>query len=340
MSVLLDPKVLREIARILDRHHRAAAVAIYGKDALAPEDWDLAIELGLVEEGADPATLNAQIYQMAVILAHMDQAGRQSRYGTTPAAWLAEVERNPVPMTEGEESAARYASRRAAQYVTGLGARVASSVNATLLKEDARLSSMFRSAIRDAVAANLGDEDAQQRMEERGIESGLPADFFDDAFRGSINRLRSDIGHATGQWKRDLDRIARTEVIEAWNHGQADEWTRMEIDRAIETRTPPRSARVYRVPTPTACSACRRLYTDGGHPRIFDLEDLQANGTNHKTKRADWKPIVGATHPYCVCDLQRLPAYVKLPSVWRSGDAAPSIIGRDGLLVLGDADGS
>lgn len=343
MSILLDPTVMRAAAEILDRHHRAAAAAIYGKDALSPDDWDLAVKIGLVNPTSDPDTLNAQIYRMGVILAHMDQAERQSRFGDTPEQWLEEVARNPVPMTETEERAARYASRKAAQFVTGLGSRATSAVNTILIEEDARLSSEFRSAIRDAVAANFGDDEAQQRMKERGLKDGLSDDFYDNAFRGTINRLRSDIGNATGQWRRDLDRIARTEVIEAWNQGQADEWSRMEMDRAEETETPPKEARVYRVPSPTACAACERLYTEGGYPRIFNLGDLQANGTNYKVKRADWKAIVGATHPYCVCDIQRLPTYVKLPPSWRSGAAAPKVIGSDGLLVLpepGDDDAS
>ena len=128
-----------------------------------------------------------------------------------------------------------------------------------------------------------------------------------------------------------------------WNHGQVDEWDRMERDQAEEEKAPPRRTLVYRVPTPAACSSCRDLYTSGGSPRIFEMSELQGNGTNYKVKRANWKPIVGATHPYCVCDLQRLPAYVKMPAKWRSGESAPIVVGSDGLLVLpstGDTDAS
>ena len=334
MSTLLDPAVMRAVADILERHHRAAASAIYGRDALSPADWDLAVDLGLVDATASPETLNSQVYRMAVILAHMDQAERQSRYGDTATTWLAEVKRNPVPMTTTEVRAAKYANRKAAQYVSGLGSRAAASVNSILINEDARLSHKFRTSIRDAVAANFGDSDAQQRMEDRGIKDGKPEDFYDNAFRGTVNRLRSDIGHASGQWRRDLDRIARTEVTEAWNQGQADEWDRMAVDQATENKAPPIETRVYRVPSPTACPACLRLYTEGGFPRVFHLSALQANGTNYKVKRAEWKPVVGATHPFCVCDIQRLPPYVKLPASWNSGAAAPTVIGSDGLLVL------
>ena len=194
MSILFTEAVMRAASEILERHHRAVAAAIYGKDALSSEDWDLAVNLGLVDPKAPPTTLNGQIYQMGMMLAHMDQAERQSRYGTTAEEWLTEVERNPVPMTVTEDRAASYARRRAAQFVKGLGTRATSSVTTTLLTEDARLSSEFRSAIRDAVGARFGDDAAAARLKDRGIKEGLADDFFDDAFRGTMGRLRSDIG--------------------------------------------------------------------------------------------------------------------------------------------------
>lgn len=337
MSVLFSESVMQAVAEILAKHHRAVAAAIYGKEALAQADWDLAVKLGLVNASATGETLNSQVYRFGMLLAHMDQAERQSRYGDSPAKWLEEIERNPLPMTTTEASAAKYASHKAAQYVVGLGRRASATIGTSLINEDARLSSEFRESIRDAVAANFGDDDAQQRLAARGVKQGLPDDFFENAFRGSTKRLRSDLGHLTQQWARDLERIARTETTEAWNQGQVDEWDRMSLETAEATEKPPVEPLVYRVPSPTACSDCLRLYTaspSGGPIRIFRLSDLQGNGTNYKLKRADWKPIVGATHPYCVCDIQSLPTYVRMPVGWVSGQPAPSVIDDDGFLVL------
>jgi hypothetical protein len=338
MSVVFTAELMREAVAILDKYHKAIAVALYGRDALTEADWKTAVGLGLVDPKGAPNTLAQQVYNFGVMLAHMDQAERQSRYGASGDAWLAELRRNPVPMTTAEESASKYARQRAAQFVTGLGSRAAAAVSTAILAEDARLTSGLRDAMRAAVAANMGDSEAQQKLKELGTDAGLSDDFYDNAFRGTTKRLRSDLGHLTQMWERDLERIARTETTEMWNHGQTDEWTRMAEDAAKQSGAPPRAVYVYRVPTPTACSSCFRLYTTstgpGGDIRIFELSSLEANGTNYGAKRADWKPIIGATHPYCVCDIQRLPTYVTLPKGWSNGQAAPSVVGSDGLLVL------
>ena len=342
MTILFTEQVMREAAAILDKYHRAVAVALYGKDALSPADWKLGVSLGLIDPKASGETLSSQVYQFGVIVAHMAQSERQSRYGDNGKAWLAEVKRNPVPMTVMEQKAAKHANHRAAQFVVGLGRRAASSMGTTVLTEDAKLSNHFRSTIRDAVAANFGDEEAQQRLKEEGIKRDLPDDFFDGAFRGSIKRLRSDLGHSTGQWQRDLERIAHTESVEAFNQGQADEWQEEAKEQAQEDERPEQDVRVYRVPSPSACSYCRRLYTTsqstGGDIRVFYLSDLVANGSNYKKKRADWKPIVGATHPFCACDLQRVSTYIRMPKGWRSGDPAPTLIDPDGFAVLPEDD--
>tara|TARA_R110002020_G_scaffold194133_12_gene394759 strand:+ start:84 stop:719 length:636 start_codon:yes stop_codon:yes gene_type:complete len=204
--------------------------------------------------------------------------------------------------------------------------------------EDARLSNEFRSTIRDVVSARYGDEAAQQRLNSLGVKQGLGDDFFQDAFRATIKQVRSNLGHATGQWTRDLERIAHTESVEAFNQGEADEWQEEARRDAVEEERPEKAVRAYRVPSPSACSYCRLLYTTsdsvGGDLRIFDLDELLSNGNNYKKKRADWKPIVGATHPFCACDLQRLPTYIQMPKGWKSGDPAPTIIDSNGFAVL------
>lgn len=338
MSILFTEAVLRQAASILEKYHRAVAVAIYGKDSLSDDDWDLAVKLGLVDPKATGVTLSEQIYQFGVLTAHMDQAERQTRYGSTAAEWIAEVAKNPTPMTTMESKAASYANHRAAQFVVGLGRRAVSSMHTTVMVEDTRLSNQFRSTIRDVVAARYGDDDAAQRLNQLGIDEGLGDNFFKDTFRASIKRVRSDLGHATGQWQRDLERIAHTESVEAFNQGEADEWQEEARRASEEDEEPEKPIRAYRVPSPSACSYCRRLYTTsesaGGDLRIFYLSELMANGNNFKKKRADWKPIVGATHPFCACDLQRLPTYIQMPKGWKSGDPAPTIIDPDGFAVL------
>lgn len=56
------------------------------------------------------------------------------------------------------------------------------------------------------------------------------------------------------------------------------------------------------------CPWCSSFYTEAdGQPKIYELSELQANGTNEGKPKSAWLPVVGATHPRCRCQLQ----YVK-----------------------------
>ena len=58
------------------------------------------------------------------------------------------------------------------------------------------------------------------------------------------------------------------------------------------------------------CRHCIRLYLTNGvgsQPKLFRLQELEANGTNIGLKVNDWKPTVNSTHPHCRCDLNYLP---------------------------------
>jgi len=56
------------------------------------------------------------------------------------------------------------------------------------------------------------------------------------------------------------------------------------------------------------CPHCRRLYLKpDGTPKVFSMKQLLSNGTNYGRKTADWKPVVGATHPNCRCHNNMLP---------------------------------
>jgi hypothetical protein len=189
------------------------------------------------------------------------------------------LKRTPVPLTQSEQQAVAMANARAAQYVVGLGNRVSQQTGAILIEADASL----RRQLRDTIRTNT----------ERNI-----------AARETVRQLRSDLGHATGDWTRDLDRIAMTEKQTAMQEGTA---------AAIAKRRGPK-ARVAKLYAPNCCDNCRRLYQgQDGAPRIFELSELEDNGTNVGRKVAEWLPVVGTTHPHCLCTL------ISVPDGWGFG---------------------
>lgn len=129
--------------------------------------------------------------------------------------------------------------------------------------------------------------------------------------RQSPSELRSALRQRSQDWGRDWERVANTELVNAVQAGQA------EVIRARGGD----DARVYKQVAPDACRWCRELHIAGdGRPRIFLLSELEANGTNVGRRKAEWRSVVGAIHPFCQCIL------VFLPSGWEldeEGDAVP-----------------
>lgn len=118
--------------------------------------------------------------------------------------------------------------------------------------------------------------------------------------RKSFRWMASELGHKTQDWARDFERMSDFILHDAHDHGRAHDL----ISREGE------NAKMYKHVFDHACKHCVRLYlTNGAHskPRIFEVKELLANGTNVGRKVKDWKPVIGATHPWCRCEMQGVP---------------------------------
>lgn len=328
----ITPELVEQILAIIDRHHRAVAAAIYGPDAVDPAAWAQALGLGLIDPAKNPGGLIQDIVLFGAFMAHLESAReRKVAYGTSLAEFRERVARHPVPITPIEEHAARIARRKAARHCVGLGNKVGVPVGNELMEQDQRLDREMRSAIRDAVAARFGDEAAQARLRKRGVEQGLGESFFRDSFRKTAKQIASDIGWATGDWTRDLQRIAQTEAHTVFQGAVAESFKAQAAKVA-----PGKRVVVYKLPRPDACDDCVRLHLSAGPgsaPRLFLLDTLERNGTNVGRRRKDWRAVVGSTHPWCGCPLIRVPWTVELPKGWKSGQAAPDVIGPGGQIM-------
>ena len=331
---LITPAALAEIARIIREHHTGIAAALFGKDGVSAEDWKLAVAMGLVDPDADPKGIAGGLYTFGAVLAHLDQAAASTRYGTTLEEFTDYIREHPVPQTELEHRAAQYAAHRGAQAIVGLGNKVGATVGSALIEADTQLDAQMRGTIRDVISARFGDEDAARRVKEQGIAAGLPDEFFESQFRSTIKRVVSDIGHATGDWARDIQRIAQTETHTAVQEGMKESWEEQEEQAAAAAARSPDRLKAYKLPRPGACPHCIRLHLDGDHPRVFYLDELAGNGTNVGRRAADWRAVIGSTHPWCSCAIARVPSVLSMPQGWQSGEAAPTVIGPGGRLVM------
>jgi hypothetical protein len=118
--------------------------------------------------------------------------------------------------------------------------------------------------------------------------------------RRAVRAVVSNIGHATGDWQKDLERIVDTEMNNIYQRGRAVQ---------IARENPGRDPLVYKDVFPGACRHCIRLFLTHGldsEPRVFRLSELLANGTNIGRKVQDWRATVGGVHPWCRCNLRFL----------------------------------
>jgi hypothetical protein len=329
MGVLITPGVTRDIARIIAEHHAAVAAVLFGPDAVSEHDWQLATDLGIVDPAAPPEGVMASMHTYGAMLAHLEQAHAQKRYGMTEESFAAEVKRNPVPMTEQEHHAAKLSAKRAGQYIVGLGNKVGATVGSSLIEADRALDKKMRGTIRDVVAARFGDEEAQERMRKLGTDQGLGPEFYDNEFRKTVREVASDIGHATNDWARDVQRIAQTETHTAISEGMVESWK----EQADQLAKKPRNL-VFKIPRPDACPNCVSLHLEGGVPRVYDLDEVEGN-SNMGEKARNWRFTIASVHPWCACQLARVPWVLSgdMPKGWHSGATAPSVIGPGGRLA-------
>lgn len=181
-------------------------------------------------------------------------------------------ERNShLKLSPSEQSALDYLKQRAYTDISGLGNRIINSTNQLILK------------------ANLREQRRLQKIigekSQEAIKTGK-----------SSSWLASELRNETKDWSRDFDRISDFIMHEAYDTGRA-----IAISQEFGNE-----ATVYKDVYERACKDCIRLYLTGGigsEPKTFKVGDLIANGNNIGVNKSEWKPVVGATHPYCRCTL-------------------------------------
>lgn len=324
----LTPEVAKDLEKIARDFHSAVAAVIFGPTGVDSEAMELAIKLGLI----DPAHPEESLAKLMMLF-----GAYQASVGPDPGMSLDDfrdlLRRQKVPVTPTEEASAAYAAKNAAQYVVGLGARAGQRITSHMNGVDQQIDYDLREDIRDIVSARFGDEEAAERVKQKGIAQGLDDDFFDGQLRSTVSRVRSDIGHLTGDWKRDLQRIAQTELHGAVQNGQVERWLAAAEEDAKNEGKPIKSPLVYKLPRPGACKHCLRLHLDGVFPRVYLLSHALGNGTNVGRKANDWQFVVGSVHPWCGCPIFKVPDWVTMPKGWTSGEAAPTVVGAGGRIV-------
>ena len=194
-------------------------------------------------------------------------------------------------MTDSEKFSWQQAKSRSGEFIRGLGNHIDQSTGKMVYEEWDK----------DKI---LRDVDPTKRQEVLDIVRQQVADAREQGVHAK--QLAKRLAKATGQWGRNWERIARTELQGVYNEGVLFEHVRWDGENAL----------IARVPEADACDDCRRLFIEGGKPKIFTAKELVNNNTNVGIRRRDWKPTIWPLHPNCRCDTQAVPQGMEFDNDW------------------------
>lgn len=187
------------------------------------------------------------------------------------------------PLTDTERAAVTVARRHA-------GARLTPVLRGFHARMEARLLEIERQAVQRRTAAALGQREGPQA-------------------------LASVLAAERGHFQRDWQRVARTELADAFNQGAvatliARHPTNQVDGQPVEDPKVP-AVKVLKIPSVNACLHCKRIWLQpDGAPRLYNLVDVLAHTSNEGLPAAQWSACVGPSHPNCACSnlLEYVPA--------------------------------
>lgn len=261
---IFDDAKLDAIRNIIRRHHLAAVARVAGTDALTADEQQLIAGMGVEQAG--------EIFEDAYLFGQMttglELAQAQSISYADFRTALTEGPQQYV-LGEFQQRAVLAAKRQAAQYIRNLAQRVDHDVGSTMFEAE--------------------EEQRQREMIAGEVASALET-------QKQAATLAAKLRKRTGDYRKDWDKVAVTELHNARQHGIAD---------SLRERHGG-GVRVFKQIMPDACVYCQRLHTGpDGTPRIFKLADLEL--TNIGRRKAEWTAVVGAVHPHCQCETIYIP---------------------------------
>lgn len=270
---MLNPNQVAELVEIIQSQHLLFVVQHIGADVLSDAD-----KANLKSFGIDIDQLQVQpltfetAFKFGILSSALTKAAAQvMTYDTLKRKMLSNTF---LPLSSNELRALQALKMQAYSEIRGLGNRISNDLNTIAIEVDRAQRLKYEKLIQDQAYETISNRD-------------------------SIQKMISELGHKTNDWNRDFGRISDFILHNAFDEGRAYGFARNGYQK------------VYKDVFPGGCNHCIRLYTKdgfvGSEPIIYTLGELRANGTNIGRKTAEWKPVIGATHPWCRCTLNYVP---------------------------------
>lgn len=273
--MLLDNRVLAEIDDIIERAYTTFSYRIVGEDYLTNEQ-------------------KVQVESLGVLIGHrplIEVLYLLARKRNTPGyvkdkalnRIIEEILASNILPTLNDES------QYTVQHAKAAAQEAINNAKATLKKEIKTEILTANTQFKELLSANPVLVTPQLRQEEKE-KAGLSL----------LTKIGIVTTAATALWmfRREITDVM-TQTI---NSSEVDQIK----DLAIAQGKVPADVLVYKevVNDNRLSPECRRLHLSGGEPRLYRLDEVQANGTNRGKPRSAWRIVVEGTHPNCRCTLR------------------------------------
>lgn len=279
---LLTAAQIDELRQIIQDGATALSVSTLG-DEVTGEELQRLVDEGYVDPSTlDDLVLNAFTYGQ---LSSRLEAARQMSF----PQFAAYLRQNPVALSGAEREAYQVAAQRAGTFCRGLGNRYSEELGRVVVNADSELAQTLREGIAGEVSESLVLREGRGTL---------------------VRRLRQ----MSGQMTRDWTRIATTESHLAHQEGIFEDAVKQHGAGEL----------MAKVPDANACDACKEAYLgEDGKPVVHPASWWASNGSNNVgRKKAEWKPVLGAMHPWCQCQLVTIPEGFEFDDDWSLVPAA------------------
>lgn len=271
--MILIKDQVEQLLRIIDFHYSFSILINLGKEPLLTEDSELLQSFGINIKDFDGIFTP---YDKMFYLGRLASVLRNDELKSVSYDdFLNYFKRGQyISLTSNEQAQLSISKKKTYNHLKGLANKSKTYMSDLILNDERKTRTEYEKVIHDEI--------------ERGVLD-----------RKSIQSIVSNIGHKLEDWSRDWGRIVETEMNSIFQEGKSNYWIEEDKDTLV-----------FKTVYDGACRHCIDLYLTNGigsQPIIFRLSSLIENGDNLNRRVSEWRAVVGSTHPFCRCNLQKLP---------------------------------
>jgi len=287
--MIFNTDQIAELTGVIDFFHALFIGNNVGADVLSKDDIKLLQKNGIVIDELS-GTFAEDAYKFGILASALkDERTKKLNYNDFKKFINSG---NFIPLTSAEQDALQAVKQHMYADIKGLGNRISQDFTRIAIEASQKQRAKYEQIIKKTAT--------------KAIQN-----------RWSVNQMASELGHKTGDWARDFDRISDYVMHSAYQQGIASQLLKQYGEEV----------KVFFSVYEKACKHCVATYlTDGigSEPKQFKLLDVIANGNNIGVKAIDYKPSVDPLHPYCRCTMHNVPEN----GVW-DAEKKQFVIGRN-----------